>query len=363
MPGTFVDDFFSRQAQEARGGEPEPSAKRKLKGSKLLMRIALASTLSLVVAAIAVAGTGYFVVRNLASSVQRISGITALDAENQPIMPATTRKSMTVLLTSSATAPGHTGGDGALGSSTRPQALSGLIALIHLNADSRGGAVVSIPSNAVVNVPGHGRMELWSTLATGGPSLLIRTVEKLTNVRIGHYSVLDFPGVANVVGAMNGVNVDVPLAFSDGGFTFRAGINHLTAASVLPYVRHPGVSQIVRTELQQNLIRAILDKIAQKRMFSHVGTDYRVLHAMAAALSVDSNFSNSELESLGLRLGDLKGRDGTFITAPTTSRPPGTQAVFLDRRITRRLWSAIRHDAVAAFARNYPFTVTPGAPG
>lgn len=40
----------------------------------------------------------------------------------------------------------------------------------------------------------------------------------------------------------------------------------------------------------------------------------------------------------------------------------GQPAVRLNRDVSRKLWEAIRHDAVAAFARRYPFTVTPIAP-
>jgi LCP family protein required for cell wall assembly len=363
MSGTSVHDFFSRQAQEARGPESERPARRKTSRRRLVRRIALAGVAAVVVAAGGVVGAGYLTVSHLAGSVQRIHGIVALDARDQPVMPAATRKSMTVLLTSSATRPSQVGGGGADHSSTRPEELSGLIALVHFNADNHGGAVVSIPANTVVDVPGFGRMQLWSTLSVGGPSLLIRTVEHLTNVRISHYSVLDFAGATNVIGAMNGVDVDVPHTFTSDGITFRAGINHLTAATVLAYVRQAGVSEVVRTELQQNLIRAMLDKLAQQRSLGHVGSDLRVLHALARVLSVDSNFSDSQLESLGLRLAGLRGAKGVFITAPTTGQTPTTGPVYLVAGITNKLWRAIRNDAVAAFALRYPSTVTPGAPG
>ncbi len=36
--------------------------------------------------------------------------------------------------------------------------------------------------------------------------------------------------------------------------------------------------------------------------------------------------------------------------------------VRLDRGISHRLWLAIGQDAIAAFAQQYPFTVTPAAP-
>ena len=51
MPGTSVDNFFSRQLHEARGPETQRPARRKPKKpkrSKLLKRIALASAIALV---------------------------------------------------------------------------------------------------------------------------------------------------------------------------------------------------------------------------------------------------------------------------------------------------------------------------
>jgi LCP family protein required for cell wall assembly len=363
MPGTSVHDFFSRQAQEARGPEQDHPARRRSGRARRLRRIALASVICLAVVAGGLAGAGYLEVRHLAGSVHRIN-VAALTAADQPVMPAKTRRSTTVLVTGDASLPAHRGGSGVDGSSTDPEAMSGLIALVHLDANGRAGAVVDLPPNAEVEVPGAGRMELWSTLKLGGPSLLIKTVEHLTNVRVNDYSVVDFAGVASVIGAMSGVNIVAPFTMVSDGITFPKGVNHLNAADVLPYVRQADVSEIGREELQSGLMRAVLDKIARRRMFSHVRTDFRVLNAMAAAFSVDSNMSDSQLESLGLKLGYLKGRDGTFVTAPTDGSPlsGGTGAVRLNAAISAKLWRAIRNDSVAAFARRFPFTLTPGAP-
>jgi LCP family protein required for cell wall assembly len=364
MSGTSVDDFFSHQAHEARGPESARPVKRRSKRARILRRIALASGVALVVGVGAVVGGGYFAVNHLASSVHRIQGIAALTAADQPIMPAASHRSTTVLLTGDSSEPANRGGSGVDHSSPDPEAISGLIAMVHLDANGRAGAVVDLPPDVVVSVPGHGKMELGNTLKLGGPSLLILTVERLTNVRINDYSVVDFAGVRSVVGAMGGVNIDAPFNMVGEGVDFPKGIDHLNAADVLPYVKQADVSEIGREDLQSGLIRAVMDKIAQKRMFSRVRTDFHVLNAAAHAFSVDSNLSDRALESLGLKLGDLKGRDGTFVTTPTTGSPlsGGDGAVFLNTAIANQLWSAIRNDSVAAFARRFPSTVTPGAP-
>jgi LCP family protein required for cell wall assembly len=365
MSEEMMTDYFRRQADEAseslpgKPGKPGRRSRSRRRRRKLLIRLAVAGSLSLVLAAVAVVGTGYLVVNHIVGSIHRIPGIIALDAKDQPAVPAAFGGGMTVLLTGSAVEPAVRGGNGVDGSSSAPEDASGLIALIHLNANQRSGAVVNIPADALVNVPGHGQTVLSNTLAIGGPSLLIQTVERLTGVRIDHYSVLDFSGVNQLVGALNGVDVDVPYTVTSMGFTFPAGINQLTAADVLAYVRQPGVSEVGRELLQSNLIRAILDKLASTHELSRFGTDWAVLDALANVLSVDSNFSNSQLESLALRLGNLSGRDGVFVTAPTAN---GSSPVQLSQ-LSFQLWEAIRHDSVAEFARRYPFTVTPIDPG
>jgi LCP family protein required for cell wall assembly len=360
MSGMSADDDFRGQAPDERGTE---SASRGSRGPvrRRLRHAALAAGACLALVIGLAAGGAYLTARHLAGSVQRLPGIAALDAADQPLMPAATRASMTILLTSSGQRPGPNGG-GTDGASPDLTALSDLIALVHLDANDSGGAVVSIPANTAVSIPGHGTGALWSALRLGGPSLLIQTVEHLTNVRIGHYAVLDFPSARDVFGAMNGVQVDVPVTVHSEGLTFPAGIDHLAGASVLAYAEQPGVSEAGRAELQSNLIRAMVNKVATEHLLGHVSLDYRLLDAIAHAFSVDGNLSDSHLMVLALRLGGLSGGDGVFITAPTTTGSAAGGAGRLRQPYARLLWSAIRHDAVAAYARKYPLAVTPGAP-
>ncbi len=349
MSDTSTKDFYTRQAAEARGPESPRPSRRKRRGRRV-KRIVIASGTSLVVLAGIVIGGTFLVSNHLANGVHRVH-VFALDAKSQRTLAGGLPGSMTILLTDTGVIPGN-------------NTEAGLVELLHLNASQHSGAVVSLPADAVVAVPGHGRMEIGETLAIGGPSLMIETLEQLTDVRIDHYSAVDFASLPAVVGAMHGVDVDVPYTTTSFGFTFHAGINKLNAADALAYVRQPSVSEIGREQLQENLLRAIMDKIAARRYFA--ATDYQVLNAVVHAVTVDSNLSNEQLESLALRLGDLTGQDGTFVDAQVLNGSPtfgDDQPVYLNNRLDRKLWRAIRTDSVAQFAQEYPFTVTPGAPG
>lgn len=346
MSDTSTQDFYTKQAIEARGPEPHgPSPRRKRR--KRLKRIAIASGASLAVLAGALVGGSYLVVNHEASSIPRIH-VAALDAKNQPAGQG--QGVMNVLLTASGWFPGQ-------------NTQTGLIELLHLNRDQQGGSVVSFPANLLVRVPGRGMVRLGQTLTLGGPSLMIETLEHLTGVRIDHYSRMVYSGLPQVVGSMGGVYVQVPYPTTSFGVSFPRGRNLISARKALAYVRQPAVSQVTRTALQENLFRAILHKIANKHYF--VATDWHVLNAVVRAVTVDSDFSNSQLVRLALSLGHLGSRDSVSIDVPTVGDPNAgfNTPIHLNSRIANKLWRAVRNDSVAEFAQRYPSTVTPIAPG
>jgi LCP family protein required for cell wall assembly len=348
MSDTSTEDFYTKQAAEARGPEP-PSPPRQKHRHKRLLRIAIAVAGSLVVLAGGLVGGSYLLYNHEVGSIQRIH-VAALDAKTQDAFSVGAPGSMTILLTASGLFPGQ-------------NTATGLVELIHFNADQRGGAVISFPANLLVSVPGHGEQRLGESLALGGPSLMIETLERLTDVRIEHYSQMIYSGLPRVVGSMGGVNVTVPYTTTSFGFEFRAGVNRINAANALAYVRQPTVSQVTRTELQENLFRAILHKIANRGYFH--ATNWTVLNAVVHAVSVDSDLTNSQLVHLALSLGHLQSGDGVSIDVPTSGNPDAgfTQPVYLRTRLASKLWRAIRTDSVAQLAQQYPSLVTPIAPG
>jgi LCP family protein required for cell wall assembly len=307
------------------------------------LRIALISMVSFVVLIGAVAAGGYVYLNHLASSIPRIPvQLTKLTAAQQRHFGGEN-----VLITGNdEPAPGET-------------ELSGLIMVLHIDADQRAGGVVSIPPQTVVTVPGYGPTQIWNSLAIGGPSLLVRTVEHLTHVHLDHYARIDFPHVANVVNVIGGVAVILPESTSSFGYHFHAGVNHLYGGAALAYARQPSLTQEGRVLRQQSLIRAVLRKLAVRNLLTNPVTMYRVLHALIGMLTVDSDFTNAELAHLSRELSGLNRRNGTFVTAPVRYR--GGNA-YLVQRIAQQLWAAIRRDALRAFSLRYPFTVTPVAP-
>jgi hypothetical protein len=84
-----------------------------------------------------------------------------------------------------------------------------------------------------------------------------------------------------------------------------------------------------------------------------------VLHALVSMLTVDSNFSNSQVENLATQLGSLAGPASTFVTAPTRV---ANGSDVLEPAQSAALWSAVKKGMIAAFAKKYPSSVTSTTP-
>jgi LCP family protein required for cell wall assembly len=295
---------------------------------------------ALVAVAVVVALGLYAVVNHLESNIRRIPVTLAAAPQGS--------KALTVLITSAETGP--------TGLSGHASTATGLIMLLHLDADGTTGGVVSIPSTTVVSVPGHGATAIQNATVDGGASLLVRTVSQLTGVPINHFARVDFNQLVKLADTVGGVDVTIPKAFTAYGHKFTAGINHLSGVTAIYYARDPAISEQTRVLRQQNLLRAAINRVVGGRLLRNPLTTINILNALTSALTVDSNFSNSELISLASSLKDITSNRGTFVTAPTTV-VNGNEV--LNSAVSDQLWSAVNHDSIAAFARQHPATVTP----
>ena len=93
--------------------------------------------------------------------------------------------------------------------------------------------LISIPRDSYVNIPGYGQNKINAALAFGGPTLLIKTVEQATGLRIDHYMGIGFGGLASVVNSVGGVRICVKTAIpadSNSGFKGLAAGCHTSTA-------------------------------------------------------------------------------------------------------------------------------------
>ncbi len=191
--------------------------------------------------------------------------------------------------------------------------------LVQVADGGKHASVVSIPRDSWVPIPGRGMDKINAAYAFGGPTLLIQTVEALTEVRIDHFAAIDFEGFREITDALGGVTVNVSTQTESRGVTFHPGPNRLDGDSALIYVRQrydlPG-SDFDRVQRQQNFLRAVLNEVRDRNLLSSPSGSDRIIRAFTGAITVDDGLSNRDMVGLVRQLARLSSRDVQFLTVP-----------------------------------------------
>jgi LCP family protein required for cell wall assembly len=307
-------------------------------------RTVLASVAAVLVLLLVAAVVGaQLVSRRVLNDVQRIPDVfTPLESADRPQKPTGTEKTLNVLLV---------GVDSGAGEDSER---SDAVMLVHVAASRRSAALVSLPRDSRVAVPDRGVATLSSAYAAGGPSLLVRTVEQLTTLRIDHFAMVDFAGFRDITNAVGGVDVRVAPA----GAALPAGVNHLDGDAALRYVRQPARTpgdQLARVRRQQEIMKALMAKVSDVGLTSNPVKTLTLLDSIAAAMSVDDSLSDGEMRSLGLSLRHLRPDQVVFLTAPVSpGGAGGRDVVRLDTVRARALWDAMAKDNVTGYVRGHP---------
>jgi LCP family protein required for cell wall assembly len=305
------------------------------------------------------AGVGgvFYLTERLGNNLSRVPGaFGGLDASSRPPAGA----ALTFLLVGTdSRSPVPTTGDAAADGVNPGSERSDVLMLARIDPDRTRAAVVSIPRDSWVDIPGHGRNKINAAYAFGGPPLLIQTVEQLTGNRIDHFAVIDFAGFQSMVDAVGGIDVRVAEASSNDGVQFRQGLNQLDGQEALAYVRQRydlPRGDIDRAQRQQNVLRALLDKAVSGGLLADPVQLYRLLDAVSHAVSVDDTLSNGGIRALGVEMRGLRPSEVTFVGAPVAGlgREGPQSVVYLDQIRSGELWAALRTDGVAAYARRNP---------
>jgi LCP family protein required for cell wall assembly len=346
----------SEEAEPTAEEEPAPLRRRRMSPT----RKALLGTAVLLVLLLAGGAVFANVTRNrVLGNVQRIPDVFApIDQGSRPQKSSGTENTVNLLLVGIDTRADEqtTGRDGDGADFVPGRQRSDVIMLVHLAADRRTAAVVSIPRDSWVTVPGYGPDKINAAYSRGGGSLLVQTVERTTGLRIDHFAVIDFAGFKDITDALGGVDVRVLERTGDQRGTYRAGLNHLDGAAALAYVRQrynlPG-GDLDRVRRQQNVIRALMAKAGSMNLLSNPARGLDLADSVARAVSVDDSLNNAQLSALALSMRHLKPGAVTFLTAPVKGLGhEGKQSVvYLDAPISRPLWAAIKSDDLVAYLK------------
>lgn len=232
--------------------------------------------------------------------------------------------------------------------------------VVHLDAGRTAATVVSIPRDTLVDRPScplpdgestrpaSGAM-FNSAYEVGGPVCAVKTVETLTDVRMDHYVEIDFAGFARLVDALGGVTVTTEEDIDDdrSHLTLDAGTHHLDGTDALALARTRydigDGSDLGRIELQQLLVKALLEQVGRQDLLTSPARLYEVADAATGSLTTDTGLDSlSELTRFGQSLKGLASHGVTTVTMPVVPAPWDRNRVVADEPEASELWASLR---------------------
>jgi polyisoprenyl-teichoic acid--peptidoglycan teichoic acid transferase len=147
----------------------------------------------------------------------------------------------------------------------------------------KGVALLSLPRDLKVEIPGHGTDKLNVAYTLGGPKLAIKTVKRVTGLAINHYVDVSFHGFAEGVNALGCVYVDIDRRYfnNNAGLGFGAnyavinvkpGYQKMCGQRALEYVRYRHTdNDIVRGARQQDFLRQVRSQVTARKLLDNVG--------------------------------------------------------------------------------------------
>jgi LCP family protein required for cell wall assembly len=148
---------------------------------------------------------------------------------------------------------------------------------------NKGIALLSLPRDLKVQIPGHGSDKINAAYTLGGPKLAIKTVKQLTHLKINHYIDVNFRGFQQAVDEIGCVFVDVDRRyFNDNSglgygqqyaaINVRPGYQKMCGARALEYVRYRHTdTDISRNARQQDFMRYTRAQITFGKLIKHTG--------------------------------------------------------------------------------------------
>jgi LCP family protein required for cell wall assembly len=301
------------------------------------------TTLSVVV--LASAGIGHAVVTSLDANIVRVDPFK--DMKNRP----QAGNGMNVLLV------GTDGRDKITEAERRQYRLGGApchctdtMMIVHISEDRERASVVSLPRDTYAVTPaytdqvtgkrhrGH-PIKINAAYAEGGPNLTVRTVEKMTHVKIDHYLEVDFTSFMKTVDVLSGVRICTaePLKDTYTGLDLPPGAHTLRGGQALG-----------RMQRQQRFLAALIERATSSGILLNPMKFRDVTRAVLGSVRADKGFGTGELLDLGRAMRNFSPSSSEFTTVPIGRMGYVVKGVGStlkwDRKKSERLFRSLRDD-------------------
>ena len=204
-----------------------------------------------------------------------------------------------------------------------------------INPKTKKTTITSLERDILTEIDYQGetiQAKLNAAYQMGGVDLAIPTIEKMLNMKFDHYLLINMNGLAKLVDAVGGVDVENKLGFPitiqdqepdqepDNQIVIGTGKQHLNGEEALVYSRmryHDPEGDYGRQKRQREVIQAIISKMIS---FDSLGNYSEILEAVSTNIQTDIPLnSNNMMNLLGYKNSlnnieqfQLEGDDATI---------------------------------------------------
>ncbi|WP_432588025.1 LCP family protein [Streptomyces sp. HD1123-B1] len=235
--------------------------------------------------------------------------------------------------------------------------------MILLHVGDNGNTMISLPRDSYVTIPSFtgsetgnripaSKNKLNASYSSEGPSLLVRTVEYNTGLKIDHYAEIGLDGFANLVDGVGGVEIDIPQDMKEkkSGTDLKKGKQTLDGQQALAFVRQRyGLAggDLDRTKNQQKFLSALANEAASPSTLMNPFKLYPTMGAGLDNLVVDKDMGLWDVKDMFFAMKSVSGGDGKQMNMPVSnpglSTPKGS-AVQWDMVKVKELMSQLKND-------------------
>ena len=313
---------------------------------------------------------GWAVYQDLQSRLktQDVDGLLGNDRPDGPTDHSFEGRAVNILVMGSDSRNGQVVNDGTEGMR------SDTAMIVHLSEDRSRMDVVSIPRDTLVDIPACVLPDgsesapspdtiFNSAFSTGADNstnpddvkyaaaCTIKTVERLTNIRIDEFMVVDFTGFEKMVDSLGGVPMYVEEDVSDdkADLYLDKGCNTLNGAQALGYARARyslgDGSDISRIGRQQQLVAAMMRTAKSKNLLTDMTSLYGFATSALETLTVSEGLGGvDKLAGLANSAADIGMDNINFITMPVEQDVYDANRVVPIRSKANEVWDALRND-------------------
>jgi LCP family protein required for cell wall assembly len=230
-----------------------------------------------------------------------------------------------------------------------------------LHVGTGGPTLISLPRDSWVTIPSftgtsgkryenNQETKLNAAYSQDGATLLVRTVEHNTGLKIDHYAEIGFGGFAKIVDSVGGVELDIPQDIKDknSGADFKKGKQTLDGKQALSFVRNrhagTGDSDLGRTKNQQKFLAALASQTATPATVLNPFKLYPTMGAGLDTLVVDEDMSLFNLGSMFFAMKDVSGGEGKRMNMPVSPQAGPAGSLLWDKPKVRELVQQLKDD-------------------